>query len=235
MHHGRRKVRARLFVAAAFIVLASGSAAQPAKEDWADLARYRDANRSLVHADPRRIVFMGDSITEGWGSQPFIRDDPHFVDRGISGQTAPQMLVRFRSDVVALKPAVVHIMAGTNDIAENTGFETDDEIYGYVASMAQLARANNIRVILASVLPAADFPWRPGLHPAPKIRALNARLRAYARSHGLVYADYWSVLASSDGGMKAEYSGDGVHPNAAGYGAMRPIAEAAIMRAVHQP
>jgi len=156
------------------------------------------------------------------------------VDRGISGQTAPQMLARFRSDVVALKPAVVHIMAGTNDIAGNTGSETEDEIFGYVVEMAQLAQVNHIKVILASISQASDFPWKRGLDPAPKIRSLNKRLRAYAASHRLVYADYWSALAASNGGMKAQYSDDGVHPNDRGYEAMRPIAQAAIARAMHE-
>jgi len=205
--------------------------AQP--QDWASLGRYRDANRGLFQADPRRVVFMGDSITEFWGKEPFVRDNRHFVDRGISGQTAPQMLVRFQSDVVALKPAVVHIMAGTNDIAQNTGPETEAEIMGYIVSMAQLARANHIKVIIGSVLPASDFPWRHGLRPASAIEALNARLKAYASRQGLVYADYWNALASQDGGLKRQYSEDGVHPNSAGYEAMRPIAQIAISRALN--
>jgi lysophospholipase L1-like esterase len=209
--------------------IAAGAASQAMQtDDWANLAHYREANRGLARHDPDRIVFMGDSITEGWESQPFIHGKSHFVDRGISGQTAPQMLVRFRSDVVALKPAVVHILAGTNDIAGNTGPETENQIFGYIVTMARLARANHIKVILGSVPPAADFPWRPGLDPALKIKTLNARLRAYALRHRITYADYWHVLASSNGGMKAQYSDDGVHPNARGYEAMRPVAEAAI-------
>lgn len=213
--------------------VASGTASQPAlAQDWASLDRYRDANRALVKLDPRRIVFLGDSITEGWAAQPFIRDNPHFVGRGISSQTAPQMLVRFHSDVAALKPLAVHIMAGTNDIARNTGPETESEMLGYIVSIAQLARANHMKVIIASVPPAADFPWRRGLNPAPTIKALNARLKTYAASHGFIYADYWSVLASTDGGMKPRYSDDGVHPNAQGYEAMRPVAQAAIAHAM---
>lgn len=211
-------------------VAAPSHGAQP--DDWGNLARYREANRSLTVLDSRRVVFMGDSITEGWESQHFIHDNTHFVDRGISGQTAPQMLIRFRSDVIELKPAIVHIMCGTNDIAGNTGPETEDEIFGYIVSMVQLARANHMKVILGSVLPAADFPWKHGLDPAPKIRKLNARLKAYAVGHSFVYADYWRVLASSGGGMKAQYSEDGVHPNARGYEAMRPISHAAIARAM---
>ena len=220
---------------AALLLLAASQAwavAQP--QDWANLGRYRDANRALTQADPHRVVFMGDSITEFWGKEHFIRDNPHFVDRGVSGQTAPQMLVRFQSDVVALKPAVVHIMAGTNDIAQNTGPETEAEMMGYIVSMAQLARANHIKVIIGSIPPASDFPWRHGLHPAPGIKALNARLKAYAAHQGFLYADYWTALASEDGGLKTQFSDDGVHPNAAGYGAMRPIAQAAIARALSE-
>jgi len=202
--------------------------------DWANVGHYRSANRALIaRADPRRLVFIGDSITEGWAGQPFIKGNRHFIGRGISGQTTPQMLVRFRSDVIALKPSVVHIMGGTNDIAQNTGLETIDEILGYIASMTELARAGGIRVVLASVPPASDFPWHHGLQPAPKISALNARLQAYAARRGIAYADYWRVLATPEGGMKRQYSEDGVHLNAAGYDAIRPVAEAAIARARH--
>ena len=221
-------------LAAFFLIAVAVPSQAPAADDWANLSRYREANQSLSPADAQRVVFIGDSITEGWQSRPFIHDSPHFVGRGISGQTAPQMLVRFRSDVVALKPAVVHIMAGTNDIAGNTGAENEDEVFGYIVSMVQLARANGIEVVLASIPPAADFPWRRGLDPAPKIQSLNARLKAYARSHSLAYADYWSALASRDGGMKPEFSEDGVHPNDRGYDAMRATAQVAIKRAKHQ-
>jgi acyl-CoA thioesterase I len=201
--------------------------------DWAYIGRYRDANQSLIAASaPRRVVFMGDSITEGWALQPFIKDNPLYVGRGISGQTAPQMLVRFRSDVIALKPALVHIMAGTNDVAHNTGPETPEEIEGYIRSMVELALANRIKVVLASIPPAKEFFWHRGLEPAAQIRALNSWLREYAASRGLAYIDYWSVLATTDGAMKLEYSADGVHPNAAGYEAMRPLAAAAIERAL---
>jgi lysophospholipase L1-like esterase len=204
--------------------------------DWAFIARYRDANRALItNPLPRRVVFMGDSITEGWALQPFIRDNPSFVGRGIAGQTAPQMLVRFRSDVIALKPAIVHVMAGTNDIARNTGPETPGEIEGYVSSMVELALANRIQVVLASIPPAKDFYWHRDLEPAAQIRAMNDWLREYAASHGIGYVDYWSVMATADGAMKPEFSADGVHPNAAGYAAMRPLAEAAIARALRRP
>jgi len=203
--------------------------------DWANVGRYRDANRPLM-AEPAlaRVVFMGDSITEGWARESFIKDNPKYVGRGISGQTAPQMLVRFRSDVIALKPAIVHIMAGTNDVAQNTGPEAPAEIEGYITSMVELALANKIKVVLASIPPAKEFYWHPGLQPAAQIRALNDWLREYAASRRLAYIDYWSVLATPDGAMKPQYSADGVHPNAAGYEAMRPLAKAAIESALRR-
>jgi acyl-CoA thioesterase I len=217
------------------LLLCALSSASPAEtQDWANLERYRAANH-MLRPDPRRVVFLGDSITEGWASESFIRDNPHFVGRGISGQTAPQMLVRFRSDVIDLKPAVVHILAGTNDVAQNTGRESDAEILGYIASIAQLARANGIRVIIGSVPPAADFPWRPGLDPNAKIKVLNGKLQRYAQKQGFIYADYWHALATADGAMRSEYSQDGVHPNAAGYEAMKPVAAAAIAKAIQAP
>ena len=201
--------------------------------DWAYIGRYREANQPLIAAPTAaRVVFMGDSITEGWARESFIKDNPKYVGRGISGQTAPQMLVRFRADVIALKPAIVHIMAGTNDVAQNTGPEAPAEIEGYITSMVELALQNKITVILASIPPAKAFYWHPGLEPAAQIRALNDWLREYAASRGLAYVDYWSVLATTDGAMKAEYSADGVHPNAAGFEAMRPLAKAAIEKAL---
>ena len=203
--------------------------------DWAFVGRYRDANQPLLAiADPQRVVFTGDSITQGWAGQPFIKGNAHFVGRGISGQTTPQMLVRFRSDVVALKPAVVHIMAGTNDVAQNTGPSTPKEIEGYVAGMVEIAHANGIKVVLASIPPALEFPWRKGLGPEPKIRALNAWLKDYAARKRIVYVDYWPAIATPQGGMKPEYSSDGVHPNADAYAAMAPLARAAIDEAVRR-
>lgn len=213
--------------------VASPPVGQGANGDWAYVARYRDANQVLIaHPASARVVFMGDSITEGWANQPFIKDNPSYVGRGISGQTAQQMLVRFRSDVIALKPTIVHIMAGTNDIARNTGPETPEEIEGYIKSMVELALANGIKVVLASVPPAKEFYWHPGLWPAAQIRALNDWLKEYAATRGVVYVGYWSVLTTTDGAMRPEYSADGVHPNAAGFEAMRPLAKAAIESAL---
>lgn len=216
--------------AALAVLLFAGAAT--AADDWAQLARYRTDNAALL-ADGRTpaVVFMGDSITELWAKEPAFMGDPVRAGRGISGQTAPQMLVRFRADVIALKPQVVHIMAGTNDIAGNTGPETDAEIEGYIASMAELAASHGIRVILASIPPAAAFSWRPGLKPSPRIKAINGWLENYARERHFGFVDYWPVLATADGAMKPAFSADGVHPNASGFAAMEPLAGAAINRA----
>jgi len=213
--------------------------------DWPFLAKYREADKLLPLPLPgeTRVVFMGDSITEGWGQKAtsttpdrgeFFPSKP-YINRGISGQTTPQMLVRFRQDVVALKPKVVVLLAGTNDIAENTGKETLEEIGNNIASMSDLARANGIRVVLCSVLPASDFHWHKGLEPAPKIRELNAWLKEYAAKNGFVYVDYYSSVANNEGGLKAELSPDGVHPNKAGYELMAPLAETGIAEALKKP
>ncbi len=213
--------------------------------DWPFLAKFRDADKQLPPpaAGETRVVFMGDSITEGWGMKgtagapdrgEFFPGKP-YVNRGISGQTTPQMLVRFRQDVVLLKPKVVVILAGTNDIAENTGKETLEDIGNNIASMSDLARANGIRVVLCSVLPASDFHWHEGLEPAPKIKALNAWIKDYAAKNSFVYVDYYSSMANSEGGLKADLSPDGVHPNKAGYDLMGPLAEAGIAEALRRP
>jgi acyl-CoA thioesterase-1 len=213
--------------------------------DWPFLAKYREADKLLPPPMPgeTRVVFMGDSITEGWGMKgtagtpdrgEFFPGKP-YINRGISGQTTPQMLVRFRQDVILLKPKVVVLLAGTNDIAENTGRETLEEIGNNIASMSDLARANGIRVVLCSVLPASDFHWHKGLEPASKIRALNAWMKEYASKNGFTFVDYYSSMANSEGGLKAELSPDGVHPNKAGYDLMAPLAEAGIAEALKKP
>jgi len=206
--------------------------------DWANLCRYRADNAATPppRADQPRVVFMGDSITEGWRRfDPALFEANGYVGRGISGQTTPQMLVRFQPDVLALKPRVVHIMAATNDIAGNTGPTTLQAIQDNVVAMTTLARANGVRVVLAAVPPAMDFPWRKGMEPAPKIAALNAWLKAYAARERLVFVDYGEVLADAGGAMKAEFSRDGVHPNPAGYAAMQPLARRAIAEALAGP
>ena len=201
--------------------------------DWAFIARYRKANAELISARIRpNVVFIGDSITEFWAKQHDFARDSGRVGRGISGQSSPQILLRFRADVINLNPRVVHIMAGTNDVAESTGRETDDEIEGYISNMVELAQLHRIKVVLASIPPAADFFWHTGLNPAPRIRALNNWLKTYAMQQKLTYVDYWSVLSAPDGGMKRDFSDDEVHPNVNGYLAMEPLAEAAITKAL---
>lgn len=201
--------------------------------NWAQLDRYSPANQALSAsaASQPRVVFFGDSITDGWNlTESFA--GKQYINRGISGQTTPQMLVRFRQDVLDLKPQAVIILAGTNDIAQNKGPETIEEIEGYLKSMCELARANNIRVVLASILPVLDYPWRPGKTPAPKIATLNSWLKEYAQKNNLVYVDYFSAMADANRAMKQGLSSDGVHPNASGYAIMAPLAQKAIEEAL---
>ena len=204
-------------------------------QDWANTARFKDDNAKigLPASGEKRIVFMGNSITEGWiNTCPDFFAGKSYVNRGISGQTTPQMLVRFRPDVINLKPAVVVILAGTNDIAGNTGPSTLEMIMDNLISMAELAKANQIKVVLSSVLPVFDYPWKPGLQPAEKIIALNLMIKTYAEKNGLVYLDYFSATVDERKGLKKELSGDGVHPNLAGYKIMEPLVEAAIQKAL---
>lgn len=204
--------------------------------DWPYLARYRADNVALMptHGHPR-IVFMGDSITEGWVDLTGDYFTPGRIGRGIGGQTTPQMVARFRQDVIDLHPVVVQIMAGTNDIAGNTGPMTPEETQGNIRSMVELAQAHGIRVILASIPPADMFPWKPGLETGSKIVAMNAWLKAYAARSGCVYADYWSVMKGDGLGMREGLSSDHVHPTKAGYAVMAPVADRAIRRALALP
>lgn len=202
--------------------------------DFAQLCQYRAQNAELMKpgSPTPRVVFMGDSITEFWGQKDAAFFTNGKVDRGISGQTTSQMLLRFRQDVIDLHPQAVHIMAGTNDVAGNTGPATLEQVEGNLASMAELAKAHGIRVILASVPPAAHFPWRPGLQTVPTIQALNGWIKAYAARNGFTYADYYGAMATPESGMKAGMAEDGVHPTLEGYKAMEPLAEAAIRAAL---
>ena len=205
--------------------------------DWASLGRYREANAALPPPanGESRVVFYGNSITEAWAPYlPGMFPGKPYVGRGISGQTTPQMLVRFRQDVIALRPAVVVILAGTNDIAGNTGPSTQGMIEDNLISMVELAEANGIGVVLCSVLPASDYGWRPGLNPGPKIVALNTWIRQYAEHHGLVYVDYHSAMVDDHLGLGPELSADGVHPNEAGYRIMAPLVEAGIAEALRR-
>ncbi len=218
-------------------VAATYGSAQTPPTDWAALARYAQADSVLgaPAPDEDRVVFMGNSITESW-AKSFSTQFPGkpYVGRGISGQTTPQMLVRFRQDVVALKPKVVVILGGTNDIAGNTGPSTLEMIEDNIASMTEIAKANGIRVVLASVLPVLDYPWKKGLEPAPKIVALNTWIRGYAERVGAVYVDFHGAVADEHNGMKEGLSTDGVHPNAAGYDILAPLVERAIADALRR-
>ncbi len=205
------------------------------KNDWPWLGKFKADDVKLPAPAPgeNRVVFMGDSITEGWHLEASFPGKP-YINRGISGQTSPQMLVRFRQDVVDLQPKVVVILAGTNDIAGNTGPMTLEETEENLASMADLATANHIRVVLCSVLPAYDFPWHPGLEPAPKIVALNTWIKSYSAEKGYVYVDYHSAMKDQRDGLPSSLSKDGVHPTPSGYAVMAPLAEAGIKSALAQ-
>lgn len=199
-----------------------------AATDWAGLCRFRTDNARVVAGERPRVVLMGDSITENWSMA-----DPGFftrgiVNRGIGGQTSAQMLVRFRADVVALRPAAVHILAGTNDIAGNGGPTSPQDFRNNIQSMVELARANGIRVILGAIPPADQFTWRPGMKPAPVISAQNDWLRQYAGRNGLGFIDYHAALVGPRQELRAELGNDGVHPNRAGYLVMRKLAEDAL-------
>lgn len=200
--------------------------------DWGQLCRYAAQNAALPPASRQRVVMMGDSITEGWQSAMpgFFAGD--ILDRGISGQTTGQMLLRFRQDVIDLQPAVVHLMGGTNDVAGNTGPYSPDRVLANVESMIELAQAHGIRVVLAAVPPADRFTWRPGLRPATSIRALNGRLEALARRRGVEWVDYGAAIGDGRGGILGVYAKDGVHPTERGYAAMAPLARGAIARAL---
>ena len=204
--------------------------------DWPNFERYREDNikLGLPRLGENRVVFMGNSITEGWKDvdPDFFKDKP-YINRGISGQTTPQMLVGFRADVVNLKAKVVVILAGTNDIAGNTGPTTLEMIEDNIASMVEIAKANNINVVLCSVLPAYDYPWKSGLQPAEKIVALNKWIKDYSEKNKIIYADFFTPMADERNGLKKEYSEDGVHPNKDGYDVMTPLVEKAIAESLN--
>jgi lysophospholipase L1-like esterase len=211
-------------------------------KDWAERARYHDANAALAAPSPRerRVVFMGDSITDSWQQPRFGGFFPGktYVDRGISGQTTPQMLVRFRTDVIDLRPAVVVILAGTNDIAGNTGPMTDEEIEGNLISMTELAAAHHITVVLASITPTSAYHTTPTgvpqttMRPMARIHAINAWMKQYAAHAGAVYLDYFSAMTDGTGMMRTDLTADDLHPNAAGYAIMAPLAQVAIDKAL---
>lgn len=196
------------------------------QNDWAQFGRYAEANKSVKA--PTRVVFMGNSITDGWwNTDSLFFKNNRYIGRGIGGQTTAQMLVRFRADVIDLQPKAVVILAGTNDIAQNNGYIAPENILGNIISMAELAKANNIDVVLCSILPAYEYGWRKGLEPADKIIALNKMIKEYADRHNLAYVDYHSALKDARNGLPEKYSKDGVHPTMDGYKIMeRLISEA---------
>ena len=212
--------------------------AQKQLQDWPNLARYRSDNATIKPAasGEQRVVLMGDSITDGWGRNygKFFPGKP-YINRGISGQTTPQMLIRFRPDVIAHKPRAVVILAGTNDIAGNTGPMSLEDIQNNLASMADLAKANGIRVVMASVMPVSDYirPQTPR-RPNEKIRELNDWIKKYTAANGHVYLDYYSAMLDDKGVFKQELTYDGLHPNDAGYDVMLPLAEKAIAQALRR-
>lgn len=207
--------------------------AEQLMNDFGDLERYHEADVKLGPPAPGedRVVFMGDSITDAWHLDVSFPGKP-YINRGISGQTSPQMLVRYRQDVIDLQPKVVVILAGTNDVAENTGPMTPEQTEGDLMSMAQLATANHIKVVLCSILPASDFWWHRGLNPAPKIAALNQWIKAYAARQHYTYVDYYDAMKNAEGGLPANLSKDGVHPLPAGYAVMAKLAEKGIEQAM---
>jgi lysophospholipase L1-like esterase len=205
--------------------------------DFGELERYKEANAQLQPPAPgeNRVVFFGDSITDGWKLDTYF-PNKGYINRGIGGQTTPQMLVRFREDVINLSPKVVVILAGTNDIAGNTGPMTVEQIEANYASLADLARAHSIRVVFSSVTPIHDYTPRSQnmflTRSTEKINALNQWLRSYCEQNGLIYLDYYSAMADSHGMMQENLAADGLHPNDAGYQKMAPLAEAAIQKAL---
>ncbi len=206
-------------------------------EDWPNLARYHADNEALppVRKGEQRVVFFGDSITDAWGRSEktgvFFPGKP-YVNRGIGGQTTPQMLVRFQQDVVHLHPAAVVILAGTNDVAGNTGPTTQQMIQDNFTSMALIARKNGIKVVFASITPAYEYPWKPDVQPVARIREMNEWLKDLCAKNGYVYLDYYTSMADEKGAMLPGLASDGVHPTAKGYAVMGPLAEQAIARAL---
>ena len=200
-------------------------------QDWANLSKYREDNAklALTSSSENRIVFMGNSITEDWKTfHPEFFLGKAYINRGISSQTTPQMLLRFRADVINLNPELVIILAGTNDIAGNTGPSSIEMIAHNIISMAELAMINDIKIILCSVLPVYDYTWKPGLNPVGKISALNEIIRDYAQNNGIMYLDYYSSMVDDRKGLTEDYTYDGVHPNKLGYTIMESLLKTAI-------
>ncbi|WP_242528031.1 SGNH/GDSL hydrolase family protein [Allomuricauda sp. CAU 1633] len=216
--------------------LGSSTATKIIAQDWPNLEKYKNANAevSAPAEDEHRVVFMGNSITEGWSNAnpDFFKDNP-YINRGIGGQTTPQMLLRFRQDVIDLQPKIVVILAGTNDIAGNTGPMTLEQIRDNILSMVELAKANNISPIVCSVLPAYDYPWRPGLEPNIKIPKLNLLLKQMADEQGVMYMDYFWAMADERSGLPKELTTDEVHLTKQGYAVMEKLIQEAIAKVIN--
>ncbi len=227
------KMKSLLLTSLTILITASKAIAQ----DWPNLEKYhkQDSLLTCPKQGENRVVFMGNSITEAWAiTDTSFFSNSEYINRGISGQTSPQMLLRFRADVIKINPSVVVISAGTNDIAGNTGPSSIDMIMDNIISMAQLAKANDIAVVLASVLPVYDYPWKKGLEPSYKILNLNVRIKEYADKNNCVYLDYYSALVDDRRGFNKIYTYDGVHPNLEGYKVMEPLAIMAIHKALSE-
>ena len=205
--------------------------------DWPNLSRYQDENRSvgMPEKGKQRVVFMGDSITEEWSNlYPGYFDTKGYINRGIGGQTTPQMLIRFKPDVIDLEPDIVVILAGTNDIAGNTGPSNVKMITDNIFSMAELARAHQIKVVLSSILPVFEYEWAKEIKDVPAtIDSVNDELKKYVNDHGLVYLDYFSSMVDERKGLNKDYTYDGVHPNQDGYILMSSLAQKVLSRLLH--
>jgi lysophospholipase L1-like esterase len=218
----------KVFITAVTIFVLLTASAQ--NTDWANFGKYAEANKTVSEG---AVVFMGNSITEGWVNiHPNFFANNNYVGRGISGQVTAQMLVRFRKDVIGLKPKVVVILAGTNDIAQNQGYISLDNIFGNIVSMCELAKINKIKVIVCSVLPAYQYPWRKDLHPADSVIALNNMLKEYADANKIIYIDYHATMKDERNGLPDKYSYDGIHPNQEGYLIMESLVKPAIDKAL---
>lgn len=207
-------------------------------QDWPNLSRYQQENSNLQppKKGEKRVVFMGNSITEFWSNySDFFKSNKNYINRGISGQTSPQMLLRFRQDVINLSPNVVVILSGINDIAENTGPSSLEMIENNIISMTELATKNDINVILCSVLPAAEFPWSPSIKPVKIVVELNKKIKSFANQNNVIYVDYFSAMKNGNDGMRDELANDGIHPNELGYSIMEQIIEKTIRKCLENP
>lgn len=211
--------------------LGMNAQSSPSEMDWANTGRYAQENKLLpppAHNE-KRVVMMGNSITESWKAfDPEFFSKKGYINRGISGQTSLQMLGRFYQDVIMLKPTVVVILGGTNDIAGNGGPTPLDSTFSHLVSMVKMAKMHNITVVLSSLLPAIDYPWRPGQEPADKIITLNTKIRNYCKANNIIYVDYYSAMVDGQKGLDKKYTADGVHPTLPGFKVMEPILEKAL-------